>query len=63
MENGEWEAVDFTSCTLVESSRPFLLLSLVIEADEVEGEFENFLVMEVSAVNMQNAIKNFNNVK
>ena len=52
MENGEWEDVDFTSCTLVESSPPFLLLSLVIEADEVEGELESFLVMEVCLLNL-----------
>ena len=47
MGNGEWERVDFTSCTLVESSQPFLLLSLVIEVDEVEEELEIFLVLEV----------------
>ena len=52
MENGEWADVDFTGCTLVESSRPFLLLTLVIEADEVEGESERLLVMQVCTCNI-----------
>ena len=52
MENGEWEDVDFTGCTLVESSRPFLLLTLVIEVDEVEGESERLLVMQVCTCNI-----------
>ena len=50
MENGEWGEVVFNSCTLVESSQPFLLLSLVTAANEVEGEFESSIVMEVCAV-------------
>ncbi len=46
-ERGEWDEADFTGCTLTNTvSDPFLLLWLVIEAEEMEDEA--FLLEEVS---------------
>ena len=47
-EIGVWEEADFTGCTLEGSaSEPFLLLWLVVEADEIQDDEITFLEKEV----------------
>ncbi len=54
-ETGEWEEAVFTGCTLTDTvSEPFLLLWLVIEAEEIENA--TFLEVEVSTFNCSNLV-------
>ncbi len=54
-ETGEWEEAVFTGCTLTDTvSDPFLLLWLVIEAEEIEST--TFLEVELSSLNCSNLV-------